>query len=106
MKRSIFILIVALITSGAFGGFVSAEQVTTYTGDSIVFDGSESHDANGDPLSYIWDFGDGSDPQAGPAVSHIYHKDGRYSVSLTVDDNRNTECSRDTATVDVVVKNK
>ena len=42
-------------------------------------------DPNGDPLTYLWDFGDGSNStQASPI--HSYVSAGSYSVSLTVDD--------------------
>jgi PKD repeat protein len=60
-----------------------------------IFDGSASSDANGDDLTYTWDFGDGV-TATGKTVSHIYTKQGRYTVILTVNDNSQTAC--DTAT--------
>ncbi len=54
-------------------------------GLSIVVDGSASVDPDGDSLSYVWDFGDGS-ASSGPQASHTYADAGSYSVSLTVSD--------------------
>src|SRR5690606_18362020 len=57
------------------------------TGEStITFDGSGSADADGDPLIYTWDFGDGSPTAAGERVVHTYAEGGVYPVVLTVDD--------------------
>lgn len=54
---------------------------------TIQFNANESFDPNGDPISYIWDFGDGNtSDQSGP--EHIYIADDTKSfiVSLTVTD--------------------
>lgn len=55
-------------------------------GTVIEFDGSASADADGDPLTYWWDFGDGSPGGGGVRATHIYAEGGSYPVSLTVDD--------------------
>ncbi|MEL6614642.1 MAG: PKD domain-containing protein, partial [Bacteroidota bacterium] len=42
-----------------------------------------------DPLTYTWDFGDGTAPASGvdlTGVSHVYATDGAYTLSLTVTD--------------------
>jgi PKD repeat protein len=55
------------------------------------FDGSKSFDADGDTLSYMWNFGDGNTGE-GVKVTHVYSKPGTYTVSLTVNDNSGTKC--------------
>lgn len=51
----------------------------------VVFDGSGSSDPEGDPLAYLWDFGDG-DVGSGVTPSHIYDVAGTYEPSLVVTD--------------------
>jgi len=65
-------------------------------GETSVFDGSKSNDADGDRLTYRWDFGDGETADTAKAT-HVYKKGGVYRVSLTVDDNSGTPCSRSTS---------
>lgn len=72
------------------------------TGDEISFDASGTDDADGDDLTYTWDFGDGTSGQ-GANVTHAYNKGGNYSVRLTVDDNKGTLCSEDLADTNVRV---
>jgi hypothetical protein len=55
-------------------------------GSPISFDGSGSLDPDSDPLTYSWDFGDGSLFGTGEMVSHVYATNGTYVVSLTVND--------------------
>ena len=45
-----------------------------------------SSDPNGDPLSYLWDFGDGVMAQGGPVASHVYTTPGSYKVKCTISD--------------------
>jgi parallel beta-helix repeat protein len=52
----------------------------------LTFTGLGSVDPDGDPLTFSWDFGDGSDPVAGYQVSHAFAARGRYTVTLTVSD--------------------
>ena len=59
------------------------------------FDGSQSYDADGDSLTYTWDFGDGVTGD-GAKVTHVYTTIGKYLVTLTVNNNSGTTC--DTAT--------
>jgi glucose/arabinose dehydrogenase/PKD repeat protein len=63
---------------------------------TVQFDGGESTDADGDPLTYDWDFGDGSAPASGASVSHTYTEAGIFTATLSVSDGRGGE---DTATV-------
>lgn len=45
-----------------------------------------SVDPDGDPLTYAWDFGDGSPPALGYAPVHGWQHAGEYLLSLTVSD--------------------
>ncbi len=57
----------------------------TRAGLSLTFDGSGSTDADDDPLTYAWQFGDGA-TAAGCTVAHVYTVTGVYTVTLTVND--------------------
>ncbi|QDU67779.1 PKD domain protein [Planctomycetes bacterium Pla86] len=61
------------------------------SGDSpldVVFDASASSDPEGDPLSFEFDFGDGSPKvvQSGPTIAHQFTSDGFYLASVEVSD--------------------
>jgi len=69
-------------------------------GTAIAFDGSASYDADGSPLSYAWDFGDGT-TGTGVAPSHVYAAAGDYTVTLVVNDgDLDSAPSTTTATVE------
>lgn len=52
---------------------------------TIQFDGSRSYDPNADPITYAWDFGDGTtSTEAKP--THTYAQGGQYDVQLVVTD--------------------
>lgn len=52
----------------------------------LRFDAATSTDADGDPLLFTWDFGDGTPPGHGREVTHVYAGSGTYPVELRVDD--------------------
>jgi parallel beta-helix repeat protein len=54
-------------------------------GQEILFNASGSVDADGDIISCLWDFGDGT-YGAGNSLFHVYGQLGVYSVILTVTD--------------------
>ncbi len=64
----------------------TADPYTAPIGQSILFSGAGSYDADGTIVSYNWTFGDG---YAGTGVSawHSYGIPGNYTVDLTVLDN-------------------
>ena len=53
----------------------------------VIFDGSASSDPDGDPLSFDWDFGDGTTQAAGgQTATHTYTTAGQYTAVLSVTD--------------------
>lgn len=68
----------------------------------ITFDGSASYDVEGDTLTYIWDFGDGS-YSSGENPVHAYSAGGTYEVTLVVNDGEfDSEPSVTTANIEEV----
>jgi PKD repeat protein len=86
----------ALVSAGCTGpgssnqapvaAFFLAKDVVQLA-ENITFNGNGSADAEGNPLIYQWNFGDGS-TGAGPIVSYAYLIAGKFTVSLTVTDSQ------------------
>ncbi|MEM3342327.1 MAG: PKD domain-containing protein, partial [Thermoplasmata archaeon] len=66
---------------------VAGQDQNVTAGKEVFFNASASSD-NAAIVKYIWDFGDGSElfEATTPEASHIYRKDGKYEVKLTVID--------------------
>ena len=58
---------------------------------TINFNASATPDVNNDPLTYLWDFGNGNTAM-GIEASHHYSQTGHYDVRLIVSDNTNLYC--------------
>ena len=56
--------------------------------ETVIFNASESYDLDGLIIGYEWDFGDGTIGY-GKVVNHSYSQGGKYTVTLTVIDNKN-----------------
>lgn len=69
-------------------------------GEPVEFDGSNSVDNDGEIVSWVWTFGDGS-AGTGMITTHTYELDGMYEVTLCVtdDDGLTSCCSPDQPTV-------
>jgi glucose/arabinose dehydrogenase len=65
---------------------------------TVNFGATTSTDPDNDPLTYEWDFGDGSPHATGATASHTYTTAGVRTVTLTVRDDRN---GQDTDTVQI-----
>lgn len=70
-----------------------------------VFNGADSTDADGDPLKFIWSFGDGATSEK-VETKHVYPKSGVYDVTLKVDDGSGTACSSSTSGFKATVNTK
>jgi fibronectin type 3 domain-containing protein len=57
---------------------------------TVTFDGTGSTDANNTPLTYLWDFGDGSPSSSSPTPTHTFNAPAgvvtNFDVTLTVRD--------------------
>jgi hypothetical protein len=60
---------------------------------TVNFDGTQSSDPEQGPLTYLWDFGDGSFPSEDSAPGHEYMDYRTKLVSLLVTDERNAQGS-------------
>jgi len=72
---------------------------TVIVNETVILDGSNSHDPDGTIVAYEWDFGDettGSEV----IVSHIYDVAGIYTVTLTVTD----DCLTGSDTAEITVQ--
>lgn len=74
---------------------------TVHRGIPLGFAGNGSLDPNGDPLTYSWNFGDGSYSTAANPT-HTYQNTGIYTVSLQVSDSQSYSA---TASTTVTVTN-
>ena len=90
-------------TSGGNQQPVASASATPQNGDApltVQFSGDDSTDPDNDPLTYSWDFGDGSTPSTGANPQHTYDSDGTYVASLTVSDGQGG-FDTDTVTINV-----
>jgi len=72
--------VIDVVTNGSRG-----KPVTTFIGEEITFNASETFDIDGDDITYDWDFGDGT-TGSGEVIAHSYDTQGSYWVTLTVTD--------------------
>ena len=65
-------------------------------GDTLLFDGSDSTDEDGEIVQYLWDFGDNQTAE-GVTVTHEYADSDNFTVTLTVVDDEGDPSVADTA---------
>ncbi|HET6519196.1 MAG TPA: PKD domain-containing protein, partial [Geminicoccaceae bacterium] len=81
----------------------SAGSDVVTSSNTVTLDAARSADADGDPLTYRWDFGDGTPPAGGVKVAHTYADGGTYPVILTVDDGTGLANATHVAAVTVAI---
>lgn len=67
---------------------IRADGETTdraWVDQTVTISGEESHDPEGDELSYRWRLGDGANA-SGPSVEHAYTQPGPFTIALQVTD--------------------
>jgi glucose/arabinose dehydrogenase/type 1 glutamine amidotransferase len=52
----------------------------------VAFSSAGTTDADGDTLTYTWDFGDGTPPSTAAHPTHTYRKNGTYTATVTAKD--------------------
>ena len=68
-----------------------ADAAASCTNLSCTFSAAGSSDPENDPLTYAWDFGDGTPAGSGASTPHTYGTAGARTVTLTVtDDHQNS----------------
>ncbi|MBS1817887.1 MAG: PKD domain-containing protein [Acidobacteria bacterium] len=85
----------ASITIRPANGTPVAKAGGPYTGQvgtAVIFDATPSSDPDNDPLTYAWDFGDGSQG-SGANPSHAYLSPGSFTAVVTVADGRGRSAS-------------
>jgi probable HAF family extracellular repeat protein len=53
---------------------------------AVTFNGTRSTDPDGDVITYVWDFGDGTPMVGGATPTHEYQTWGTYTLTLRVSD--------------------
>lgn len=73
-------------STGAPTAVINASSTSGMVPLTVVFDGSQSSDFDGNVILYKWNLGDGT-TATGEQVMHEYTEGGDYTVTLTVKDN-------------------
>src|SRR5262249_44277698 len=68
----------------------------------VQFSSAGSSDPDGDPITFLWDFGDGSPPSTSPNPLHTYTVPGPHTAQLTVSDGKLVPGPA-TATIDITI---
>lgn len=76
-------------------------ETEVIVGQTILFDASKSSDEDGDPLTFLWDFGDGTAFSEEEKPQHQYMTVGTFVVTLLV---KSAHRKTDTATVQITVQ--
>jgi PKD repeat protein len=89
-----------LLVNGAPNAVFSIDPTFPAAGEEVVFSANNTTDPNGDPITFHWDFGDGTNA-TGQVARHTYAKSGNYTVVLTATDNQKNSAKAPPQTVRV-----
>jgi chitodextrinase len=76
----------------------SISTTAAIVGIVVTLTSQGASDADGRPLTYSWDLGDGG-TASGPSVTHVYSSSGSYNVGVTVTDGVQAASARATVVV-------
>jgi len=94
---------VSLVVNNVNPAIVSSYMPSGSEGQTLVFTSAATDPAGADdPLSYSWDFADGTAVVTGSSVQHVFADNGTYAVTITVEDDDGGTTSE---TTDVVIAN-
>lgn len=82
----------------SIGSVSVAPQSGLQGATDIAFSIAGVNDPEGDPLTYTWDFGDGS-TGSGATVTHKYATAGTFSATVTVGDGQHTVSARGSVSI-------
>lgn len=78
---------IAFTSTGNPVAEMTASPITGLAPLTVDFDGSASGDPEEEPITYLWEFGDGAtDETTTPLTSHTYTVNGDYTATLVVRD--------------------
>lgn len=81
LLRTINVVNVPVVTPGGIGQVKVGTSAPTVAGNPTTFIASVT--SGTEPITYQWNFGDGSPSEQGSRVNHIYPQPGRYTVIVT-----------------------
>src|SRR4030095_904728 len=73
---------------------IAAQRSTGRAPLQVQFSSTGTFDPDADPITYEWDFGDGSPVDSSPDPAHVYVTSDSFAATLTVRDNRGGAASK------------
>jgi len=83
-----FAVEIVLVGNLPIANFTYEPKENILASTTVTFDASASYDPDGEIVLYHWDFGDGTNETSdSPTVTHVFGRNGLFTVKLTVYDN-------------------
>jgi hypothetical protein len=80
------------------GTVVASPSTAIMGGSNVSFTAQGASDPDNDPLTFSWNFGDGSSGTGNPAT-HVYNSAGTFNVTVTVSDGKKSATATGSITV-------